>query len=548
MGKKGQNHSNFIVQGSILAVASIVVRMIGLVYRIPLTHIIGDDGNGYYGSAFEVYSIILLLSSYSLPLAVSKLVSARMARGQFRNAYRIYQCAMTFAFVVGSVAALLTFIGADFIAGSIMAEPMSAIALRVLAPTILIVAVMGVMRGFFQGLGTMMPTAVSQIIEQIINAIISVLAAWILFSYGSKISALIYKKEMAPALGAAGGTLGTSLGALSGMLFLGFIALIYKRVMKKLMKKDHSQRTESYASVYRILIITIVPVLLSTAVYNVSNVIDQGIFSNVMAAQQVADKTSLWGVYTGKYRLLTNVPIAIANAMAASLIPSLTAAVADRSRGLINSKINTAIRFVMLVALPSAVGFGVLASPIMQLLFNDAKILPARLLQVGCLSIVFYSLSTLTNGILQGIDKMRVPVINALIALVLHIGLLLLLLLQFKLNIYAVVYANLFFAFVMCLLNGAAIKRYVSYQQEIVRTFIIPGAASVVMGIAVFLLYKLFMNLTKVNSIATILSIFIGAAVYFIILILTKGITAEELYRFPGGKKLVQIARIFHLM
>ncbi|OYP28849.1 hypothetical protein CG709_06935 [Lachnotalea glycerini] len=192
MGKRRNSESNFIIQGSILAVTSVICRLIGILYRIPLTNIIGDEGNGYYSCAFEVYSIMLLLSSYSLPIAVSKLVSARVAKGQRKNADRIYKGSLIFAGIAGVTVSLVTYFGADFLSGTLMSQPMSAFALKILAPTLVLSAIMGVIRGYFQGLGTMIPTVFSQIIEQIMNAVVSVVAAYYLYSYGKKLDALLY--------------------------------------------------------------------------------------------------------------------------------------------------------------------------------------------------------------------------------------------------------------------------------------------------------------------------------------------------------------------
>ena len=220
MSKTRKRESNFLVQGSILAVASIISRIIGLLYRIPLKSIIGDIGNDYYGTAMEIYSILLLISSYSLPVAVSKLVSARMAKGQRKNAYRIFKGALVFALISGSAACLIVYFGAGVITTYIVNTPLSIFALKVLAPTLLIVAVLGVVRGFFQGMGTMMPSAISQLIEQIINAVVSVWSAYMLFQYGTRIGAVLGNPATyAEAYGAAGGTLGTGVGALAALFF-----------------------------------------------------------------------------------------------------------------------------------------------------------------------------------------------------------------------------------------------------------------------------------------------------------------------------------------
>ena len=510
-----KSSTSFLVQGSILAMASIISRIIGLVYRIPLTAIIGNKGNDYYGCAFEIYNILLIISSYSLPLAVSKLVSADMSLGRKKNVYRILKCALIFGLVSGTIAALILFFGAEFITGTIMKTPYSIFAVKVLVPTLIVVAVLGVMRGFFQGLGTMMPSAVSQILEQIANAIVSVWAAYVLYNYGTKVGAVLGNTEnYAAAYGAAGGTLGTGTGAVVGLLFASFVLVAYLSVFKRQMKRERRAKVDSYSYIFKILFITIIPVLMSTTIYNCNAILDQAIFKNIANLQGYsANDISEWnGIYTGKYKTLINVPISIASALAYT----------NGKKEAVRSQINTAIRFIMVVAFPCAVGMGVLASPILQLLFRDSSELAASMLQLGAVSIVFFSLSTLSNGLLQGINRMREPVKNALIALVLHIGLLVVLMYAFQLNIYAVVYANAFFGLLMCVLNAYSVKKYSGYRQEIRRTFVIPGISALIMGVAVYLSYQLALYLFRVNAIATVFSIFIGVIVYAVVLLLLK--------------------------
>ena len=185
---------NFVIQGTILAVAGIIVRLIGILYRVPMTNIIGDEGMGYYSTAFNVYNIMLILSSYSLPLAVSKMVAARLAKGQDRNMNRVLRAALVYATVVGGLACFITWNFAGFFATTLFNTPFCVYALRTLAPTIWIMAYLGVLRGYFQGHGTMIPTAISQILEQVVNAIISVVAASVLFKVGLD-TAKVYGKD-----------------------------------------------------------------------------------------------------------------------------------------------------------------------------------------------------------------------------------------------------------------------------------------------------------------------------------------------------------------
>jgi len=553
-----KSDTGFLMQGSILAIASIISRIVGLIYRVPLKATIGKVGNDYYGTAYEIYNIILLISSYSIPLAVSKLVSARIAKGHVKDANKVLHGALLFAFISGGIATLVVYYGAEFFTGSLLKTPLSAIALKVLAPTLLVVAVLGVFRGFFQGLGTMVPSAISQIGEQIVNAIVSVVAASILFSYGKKVGGVLGNVDgYAAAFGAAGGTLGTAMGALFALIFVMFIYFAFKKVFLKMMRRDKHKRTETYGDILPILIMTIIPVLLSTTVYNISSIIDQGIFKNI-ANIQGYDKTLIseyWGVFTGQYKVLINVPLAIASAMAASTVPSLTAAFNAGDRESVKKQINAANRFVMVIAFPCAVGLMVLASPIMQLLFFDDDKSSALMLVIGSCSVVFYSLSTLSNGILQGIDKMTIPVKNALIALVAHIILLLILMEIFHLHIYAVIIANAFYALLMCFLNQSAVLKFSGAYLNITRVVIAPLESSAIMGLVVYLVYHMFYALLQIgisdkiaNMFSCIIAIIFGVFVYFVAMFFFKGLDEETLLKFPKGDKLVNLAYSLHLL
>ncbi len=554
MEKSKKRGSNFLVQGSILAFASIVSRIIGLIYRIPLTNKIGDIGNSYYSSAFEVYSIMLLISSYSLPIAVSKLVSAEAAKGKRRMAYQILKCSLVFAIISGLIFALIVFFGAGFFADIYLKTPNCIFALRVLAPAILIVAVLGVIRGFFQGLGTMVPSAVSQIIEQIVNAIVSVWAAYVLFDYGTKIGNVLGDPEhYAAAYGAAGGTLGTSIGSVAALLFMVFVFAMYISTFRRQMIREGKRALDPVRETFRILIITIVPVLLSTTIYNICGFIDNGVYKHLAYAQGYgSDEIDVWwGVYTGKYKLMINVPISIASALAASSVPALTASFGRGDMKDVRRKLSSSIRFIMIIAFPCAVGLAVLAKPIFTLLFPgtiDTLDLSCKMMYIGAAAVIFYSISTLSNGLLQGINRLKVPVINAAITLVVHVILLVVLMMVFQLNIYAVVIANMFFAIMMCILNNIALVRYSGYRQEIMRTFIIPGICSAIMGLAAFLVYKGMYAVCSSNAVSMLVSMVIAVIVYFILMLILKGLTKNEILRFPKGAVLVKIFRKMRLL
>ncbi|MBO6215677.1 MAG: polysaccharide biosynthesis protein, partial [Lachnospiraceae bacterium] len=533
-------------------IASFISKIVGMLYRVPLKAIIGKVGNDYYGTAFEIYSIVLIISCYSIPLAVSKQVAVRMAGKRYKDAWTVLKGSLVFAVVSGGAASLVLFFGAQTFS-ELLRTPLAAVALRVLSPVPLIVGVIGVFRGFFQGLHRMMPSAISQIIEQIVNAIVSIIAAYYLFTYGSKVGAILGNPEnIASAYGAAGGTLGTASGALAALIFIGLVFLLFRSNFVRRVRHDYTKNSETESLGYsmKTLLITIIPVLLSTTLYNLTAIVDQYIFKNMAFDQLYTPKqvSEWWGVYIGQYMLLINVPISIASAMASSSVPSLTEAFYSKNPGLVKRRIHSATRFIMAIAIPSAVGMTVLGGPIMEMLFFDPDPISRNMMLIGSVAIIFYALSTLSNGLLQGIDKLRIPVMNAAVSLVVQALLLVLLMRVFHLNIYAVIIANAFYAFLMCILNGIAIRRYSGYRQDILTTYLIPLGASLVMGVIVFGVYKLIMLFGDLNIIATLISVVVGIVVYFVALLLMKGLSKQDLYRLPKGDYLVAFAERLHLI
>lgn len=552
MSKK-KNDTSFLVQGSILAIASLVSRVIGLVYRIPLTAIIGDHGNDYYSCAYEIYSLLLLISSYSLPMAVSKMVSARISNGEKQNAYRVFKGAMIFALFTGTAACMIVFFGAEELT-RLFKTPLGVYALQVLAPTLIIVAVLGVFRGFFQGMGTMIPSAVSQIIEQIVNAVVSVGAAYVLFAYGRRIATVLGSKEhYDAAYGAAGGTLGTSAGALCGLAFIIFVFSMFFPKFRKAMRRENKigkKQPESYRVIFGILIGTIVPVLMSTTIYNMVSIVDQWLFKNIATIQgySAADVSEWWGIFSGKYRVLTNVPISISTALAASCVPALAAAFAQKDEKQVRSKIGMSMRFIMVIAMPCTAGIMVLADPIIQLLFPGSSSLAGHLLQAGGISVIFYSISTLSNAVLQGIDRMRIPVRNASVALVLHAGVIAVGMFGLKLNIYGICVGTIAFSLIMCILNGMSVRKYSGFKPDVTKTFIKPAIASVIMGAVVYAAYFVCHKVSHSNAVSTVIAVLVGMIVYAAALLLIKGLTEEELHSFPKGELLIRIAKKFRLL
>ena len=549
VGNKRKNSKNYLVQGTSLTVAAIVAKVIGMIYRIPLTNILGDDGIGYYSTANEIYNILLMISTFSLPLALSRLVSERRHLGQAKNAHKVFVCAMKFAVAAGAVMALLTFFLAGVITDNIMHVGSAALALRVLAPAIFLFAIAGAFRGFFQGHETMVPTATSQVIEQIVNAVISVVGAGVMMGIGTKMAEKSGDPNLGPAWGAAGGTFGTVASISVALLFLVVVYISYQRTFKRHLRKDPTKHLESDQAIYRALLVTIGPIVLSTLVYNIGTLIDQGIFNSVLASQGYSEKqySTIWGIYSGKYRVLMNVPLCVASCLSPSVVPALTAAMADGNHKEAGIKVRDSIRYTMIITIPCAVGMAALASPIMRLIFGDAKSLTAGIMQQGALLIVLLALSTLSTGILQGLGEMKKPLYNTTIALMVQIVTLYLFLRVFRLNIYSVIYSNTIFALIICVLNAIAIGQKISYRQEIKKSFLIPLISSGVMGLAAIGIYQLF-HLFAGNAISCILAVLAAMAVYGVLLVKLGGISEKELLGIPKGTLIVQILKKCRLL
>lgn len=527
---------HIIKQGTILAAASVISRIIGMLYRSPMAAVIGDKGNGLYSFAFEIYSIALILSSYSMPLAVSKLLSARFAKKEYKNADKIYKFAYIFAAVSGMVMALILFFGAGTIERLSGHEGL-ALPLKVLAPTVFVVALAGTTRGFFQSRNTMMPTAVSQLAEQIINAIVSIVTAVILVRFAAN----EFDKAR---YGAAGGTIGTLFGALSSLMFLIFLFVIYKPRMRKHLSHDKVGVTVSNEEVLKLIVATIVPVILSQTVYQSIGVVDGFMFGNLYKG---SDSTALYGIYSSKYRLMVNVPNAISSALASSMIPSLVSLYTLKNFVEFRARLKTSVKFNMIIAFPCAFGISALSEMIMKLLFPTTDtVISGRMLMYGSIAVLFYALSTVTNAALQGMDRMRLPVRHAAISLLIHIPLMVILLKFTKLGAHALVIGNIIYPLIVCALNWVSVARYANYRQEVKTTFIIPLLASSVMWIETFCLSRLMAKVLPVNYITnaliTIICIVNACLVYFIMLFVLKGVTREELKEFPMGGRMAKFA------
>ena len=543
MGKK-KNSNNFVMQAGILAAAGIICRIIGILYRSPLAAVIGDEGNGYYSSAYEIYTIILLVSSYSIPSAISKVIAQRLALKEYRNAQKIFRCAIGYVVVVGGLASLFTFFGAGLLVGG-----NSIPVLRIFAPTIFFSGLLGVLRGYFQAHGTMVPTSFSQIVEQILNAVVSILAAFLLIkavSDSDTTTQAVY--------GASGSAIGTGSGVIIALLFMLGVFLLNKEYINRKVKRDNSSQILSTGEVYKIIITMVTPVILSTFIYNFNTSLNLTIYTRIMEHVKgftEAEAYTQYGLFSGKAKQISNIPIAIASAMSSAMIPGISGSFAQGDIAGTNRRIGTAIKTTMFLSIPSAVGLTVLAKPVTLLLYPQKASVDtvSYLLAAMSISIIFYALSTISNAVLQGMGKVNLPVVNAAVALVIQTVVLVPLLLTTDIGLYTLVIATVLYSFLMCILNGISVKKELKYKQEIIKTFLLPGWAAILMGAAAFGVYHGLYLLIHMNVVCLAAAILVAVPIYFVLTIKMGAVGRKDLLALPKGTLFVRVAekcRLIH--
>lgn len=540
----GDNKKNsFYMQGTILAAASILTRIMGIAFRIPLTRIIGDEGIGAYSNAYEIYNLALTLSTYSIPIAVSKLVSARESKKEYINSYRVLQTAMAFAAVAGALAALITFFGAEPLSMWLFKSESSAIPLKYLAPTVFVFAIMGVLRGYFQGKNTMLPTAISQLIEQFLHVVVGIVAALVFMK--------LYKEsEYQVAYGAAGGTFGTLIGALASLAFLGAIFFMYYPIVKRRCRKDAGGDIESYQDILKLVLITVFPIILNQTLSSISGTLDSHLLNSVLAEKRVTEEVRLvlWGRYSSKYRLLANLPLSIASAIGVAVVPNIVRAYTARDTVSLHEKIAQSVKFNMMIAIPSAFGLAVLAKPIMELLFNDTTEMTPLLMQLGAAAIVLFAYSTTTSNVLQGMNMMRYPVIHAAVGIVTYVLVDYILLSFFDMSVYALIVGHTLFPLIVSMLNWIRIQMETGYVQELRRTFLMPTVCSGIMAFVAYFSYRGIYGLTNSVLFGLLVAIFFAVFTYFVTMILTKTLNEQELYDLPMGGRIVRLARTLGML
>lgn len=531
------------MQAGILALAGIIVRIIGLLYKSPLNSIIGDLGAGYYSTAYNMYTIILLISSYSIPSAIAKVISQKLALSQYKNAHRLFMGALIYVVAIGGLASILTYVFAP-----ILAKGQAATVLKVFVPTIFFSGLLGVFRGYFQARKNMVPTSISQILEQIANAVVSLLAAYLFMEFLAK------PDETSQAVfGAMGSALGTGIGVVIGLVFMLGIYLKNRKGFKEDIINDTTKEIDSYRTVFKTILCIVTPFLLSTFIYNCSTVINMTIYQNVMMNVKGLSETitiTLYGIFAYKAVTVANIPIALSSAMSSAMIPSVASSFIKGETDKTKKQVDKALNVTMLISIPASLGLLVLAKPVMKLLFNQPESLDMAswLLMAISMTVIFYSLSTVTNAVLQGIGKVNIPVIHAAVSLVLQVIVLVVLLMFTDLNLFALAIAMNVYSLSMCVLNQIAVRKHLGYRLPIKKAIFKPLLASGLMALVAAGVYYGVHYLVKSNVIALAVAVILAVVVYFVLVIKCKVITENELQNFPKGNLIKKVAKKLHLL
>lgn len=513
---------------AILSAAGIITKILSLLYIPFLIAIIGDEGYGIYGAAYQVYVFIYVLANSGIPVAISKLVSELTALDNHKDAIRSFKIARFMMLILGLVMTILTIAFAHSFS-NIIKFSKAALPIMWLAPSIMITAVSSAYRGYFQGRGNMTPTAISQIIEQVINAIFTVIFAALFLKYGGL--------EWA----CAGGTIGTLIGALCAAVFL--IRYHKKNDRYKIPEIEIGVRVKRFR--YKQLVEKVVnyslPITLCVGMQYAGNLVDLwNTKSRLLVAGLPDVKASAMFGFLLKYQQLLNAPIAITVALATALLPAVSAAVARRNSVEIEQKVNFAFRSCFLIALPSAVGFSVLSLPIFRLLHYGQG---EYLMKYGSFILILMAIVQIQTSILQGAGKLYTTTFFMVIGIIGKVVTNYFLIVIPEINILGAIIGSMVGFLIPIILNAILMKRTLNagFKAGIILK---PAFSSIVMGVIVFVFYYSLSFVLSflsesyiINAILLFLSIIIGGIVYFAVLAYIKGLNKSDLEIIPSRVK-----------
>ncbi len=515
----------------ILGIAGIVIKILGAFYRIPLIRMIGDTGIGYYQTAYPIYVLLLVAATAGLPTAISKMVSERTALGDHRGAHRIFQVSLITLLGIGIFTCTILLLTARPLVNR-LGNPLAYYSMISLAPALFFGSTMAAFRGYFQGLQSMVPTAVSQVVEQLGRTIGGLILAYILLARGLEWAA-------------AGATFAATIGAICGTII---IVLIYLKRRKGILEDVAQSTSETTLGstkniIYRLMTIAI-PITLGASVMPIMNNIDVAIVMRRLqvAGFSVAESNALYGQLTGMAQTLINLPQVITMALATSLVPAISEAMAKNNLLSVQKNTLSGLRINILLGLPAAVGLIILADPIILMLYNSSEASAGIALQTLAMGVIFLMLIQTLTGILQGIGKPGVPVKNLMIGALCKVVVTYTLTGIAVFNIKGAALGTVMGYVVAATLNYFAVKKYTKIKIKWLDMIVKPLLGVSLMAIVVLLVYHQLITIGG-NTVATAIAIVGGGMVYGLVLLYSGSITSQDFDMLPKGKWMVDVLK-----
>lgn len=576
-----QKTHSFMGNVAIILFAQVMVKVLGLIYRMVITNIdgFGDAGNGFYNAGFQVYTVLLAISSVGIPNAIAKMVAERAAVGDYKSAHRIFRSAFTLFAVIGVVCAAILYLGADFIAIHIVNMDGAQYVMRALAPSIFFVCVSSVIRGYFQGLNDMKATSLSQMLEQffkcgltIVLVILTVGTMPAIMQFFSKI-ALLYNEASGssatpPEIMAAWANAASSLATMVSFIYL---IIFYMRRKKGIDEKIRLSAVEdlkcSTGRLMKSILMLSIPISLASIITAINRVIDlatitRGIeiaFAQMIpargsaaaillpTAEQLNDEAVALSGMLSKSDTLFNMPLALNIAFATVLVPSIAGALARGDKKEASSKTSYSFLISILLILPCAIGYIVMAQPIYNIIYPAAPD-GADLLAIMAVALIFSALTQTLTGALQGIGKVYIPAIGILAGCVCKVVLNLTLIRIPSINIYGAAFSSIICQLVAFLVNFLVLIRFIPLKITLVKYILKPLAAGIIMGGVAFGLYTLLHSLLggtgyTANLIAALIAIAAAGIVYIALILLFRTMDKNDILLLPSGAKIYNALR-----
>lgn len=518
----------FMKGALILVIANLIVKVIGAAFKIPLTYLLDEEGMALFSTSYTMYTWLFIVATAGIPVAISRMISEARAKGNHNEVKRIFSVSRKLLAFIGIAGTLILYLGAGAFA-RLLKNPDAELGIKAISPAVLFVAFMSAYRGYFQGHQDMFPTAFSEVSEAIGKLVIGYLGAYFMI-------------KTSVAHGAAGAVFGVAMGGLLGFLTL-FIVYSIKR------KKSAGERSvglvRSNGTILKELIRIAVPITIGASVFSLTTLIDTAMIMHNLQSSGFSyeEAKHLYGSYTGYAVPLFNLPPTLISAITISLVPAVSAALADGDSKLARHTAGNSISITTLFALPCAVGMAILSEPILSLVYNNTN--AANTLSVLSYAIVFVSLVMVTNAILQSVGKERIPVVNMLIGGVVKIAVNGFLVKNPDINIVGAPIGTISCYVVILALNMFFIIKELRLKLPVMQYIIKPLAAVALMAVSVILVYRILPLGDKLNL---VISIIAGAAVYGSALILFGALSEQLLASIPGINRLIPILKKFRLL